>query len=76
MITINDMTMKKEYIIPETQVVLLNMQQHLLTGSQGDVVDGDINVPGGEQLAPSFDSWDDFDIEDEGFDYSDDYASF
>ena len=68
--------MKKEYIIPETQVVLLNMQQHLLTGSQGDVVDGDINVPGGEQLAPSFDSWDDFDIEDEGFDYSDDYASF
>lgn len=70
------MTMKKEYIIPETQVVLLNMQQHLLTGSQGDVVDGDINVPGGEQLAPSFDSWDDFDIEDEGFDYSDDYASF
>ena len=76
MITINDMTMKKEYIIPETQVVLLNMQQHLLTGSQGDVVDGGIEVPGGDQLAPSFEEWDDFDIEDEGFDYSDDYASF
>lgn len=68
--------MKKEYIIPETQVVLLNMQQHLLTGSQGDVVDGDIEVPGGDQLAPFFEEWDDFDIEDEGFDYSDDYASF
>lgn len=70
------MTMKKEYIIPETQVVLLNMQQHLLTGSQGDVVDGGIEVPGGDQLAPVFEEWDDFDIEDEGFDYSDDYASF
>lgn len=68
--------MKKEYIIPETQVVLLNMQQHLLTGSQGDVVDGGIDAPGGDQLAPSFEEWDDFDIEDEGFDYSDDYASF
>lgn len=70
------MKMKKEYIIPETQVVLLNMQQHLLTGSQGDVVDGNIDAPGGDQLAPFFDDWDDFDIEDEGFDYSDDYASF
>ena len=68
--------MKKEYIIPETQVVLLNMQQHLLTGSQGDVVDGGIEVPGGDQLAPFFEEWDDFDIEDEDFDYSDDYASF
>ena len=70
------MTMKKEYIIPETQVVLLNMQQHLLTGSQGDVVDGDIEALGGDQLAPSFDSWDDFDIESEEIEFGDDYASF
>ena len=70
------MKMKKEYIIPETQVVLLNMQQHLLTGSQGDVVDGNIDAPGGDQLAPFFDDGDDFDTEDEDFDYSDDYASF
>ena len=61
------MTMKKEYIIPETQVVLLNMQQHLLTGSQGDVVDGDINAP---------EEWDDFDIESEEIEFGDDYASF
>lgn len=28
---------KKEYIIPEIHVVLLNMQQHLLTGSGTEV---------------------------------------
>ena len=43
--------MKKEYINPELQVVLLNMQQHLLAGSVGEDIVGDTVADGDTQLS-------------------------
>ena len=57
---------KKEYIIPEIHVVLLNMQQHLLTGSGTEVFDDP--APGDSQLIRMFDDFD-FNFEEEEFDY-------
>ena len=57
---------KKEYIIPEIHVVLLNMQQHLLTGSGTEVFDDP--ATGDSQLSPMLDDFD-FNFEEEEFDY-------
>ena len=58
---------KKEYIIPEIHVVLLNMQQHLLTGSGTEVFDDP--APGDSQLIRMFDDFDFNFEEEEEFDY-------
>ena len=62
---------KKEYITPEIHVVLLHMQQRLLTGSGTDVYT-DKPADGGTQLSRMDEEFDldedDFDI-DEDVDY-------
>ena len=58
--------MKKEYINPELQVVLLNMQQHLLAGSVGEDIVGDTVADGDTLLSRLIDE---FQIE-EGPDYN------
>lgn len=57
---------KKEYIIPEIHVVLLDMQQHLLTGSGTEVFDDPVS---GENQLSRMDE--DFDIDEEDFDDED-----
>ena len=49
--------MKKEYINPELQVVLLNMQQHLLAGSVGEDIVGDTVADGDTQLSRLIDEF-------------------
>ena len=49
--------MKKEYINPELQVVLLNMQQHLLAGSGGEDIVGDTVADGDTQLSRLIDEF-------------------
>ena len=49
--------MKKEYINPELQVVLLNMQQPLLAGSIGEDVVGDEVADGDTQLSRLIDEF-------------------
>jgi len=49
--------MKKEYINPELQVVLLNMQQHLLAGSVGEDIVGDTVADGDSQLSRMIDEF-------------------
>lgn len=49
--------MKKEYINPELQVVLLNMQQHLLAGSVGEDIVGDTVADGDSQLSRLIDEF-------------------
>ena len=49
--------MKKEYINPELQVVLLNMQQHLLAGSVGEDIVGDTIADGDTQLSRLIDEF-------------------
>ena len=58
---------KKEYIIPEIHVVLLHMQQHLLTGSGEGVYD--TPVSGDTQLSRMDE---DFDMEEEDLDIDED----
>ena len=58
---------KKEYIIPEIHVVLLNMQQHLLAGSGEGVYD--TPVSGDTQLSRMDE---DFDMEEEDLDIDED----
>lgn len=50
--------MKKRYMCPVMQVVLLNHQQQLLAGSGGDRVHGGGDASGSEQLSRSLDGWD------------------
>ena len=49
--------MKKEYINPELQVVLLNMQQPLLAGSVGEDIVGDTVADGDTQLSRLIDEF-------------------
>ena len=60
---------KKEYIIPEIHVVLLNMQQHLLAGSGEGVYD--TPVTGDKQLSRMNEDFDleEEELEEEDFDY-------
>lgn len=62
--------MKKEYINPELQVVLLNMQQHLLAGSVGEDIVGDTVADGDSQLSRMIDE---FSIEEGEWDTTSDF---
>ena len=62
--------MKKEYINPELQVVLLNMQQPLLVGSIGEDVVGDEVADGDTQLSRLIDE---FSIEEGEWDTTSDF---
>ena len=62
--------MKKEYINPELQVVLLNMQQHLLAGSVGEDIVGDTVADGDSQLSRMIDE---FQIEEGEWDTTSDF---
>ena len=62
--------MKKEYINPELQVVLLNMQQHLLAGSVGEDIVGDTMADGDTQLSRLIDE---FSIEEGEWDTTSDF---
>lgn len=62
--------MKKEYINPELQVVLLNMQQPLLAGSLGADVVGDEVADGDTQLSRLIDE---FSIEEGEWDTTSDF---
>ncbi len=62
--------MKKEYINPELQVVLLNMQQHLLAGSVGEDIVGDTVADGDTQLSRLIDE---FQIEEGEWDTTSDF---
>jgi hypothetical protein len=62
--------MKKEYINPELQVVLLNMQQPLLAGSIGEDVVGDEVADGDTQLSRLIDE---FSIEEGEWDTTSDF---
>ncbi|SNU05051.1 hypothetical protein SAMN06298211_1124 [Prevotellaceae bacterium MN60] len=62
--------MKKEYINPELQVVLLNMQQHLLAGSVGEDIVGDTVADGDTQLSRLIDE---FSIEEGEWDTTSDF---
>ena len=62
--------MKKEYINPELQVVLLNMQQHLLAGSVGEDIVGDTVADGDSQLSRLIDE---FSIEEGEWDTTSDF---
>ena len=62
--------MKKEYINPELQVVLLNMQQHLLAGSVGEDIVGDTIADGDTQLSRLIDE---FSIEEGEWDTTSDF---
>ena len=62
--------MKKEYINPELQVVLLNMQQPLLAGSLGADVVGDEVADGDTQLSRLIDE---FSIEEGDWDTTSDF---
>ena len=50
------MNMKKRYISPTSQVVLLDMQQ-ILASSPGNGVDGSVTAPGGSQLSREYDGF-------------------
>lgn len=62
--------MKKEYINPELQVVLLNMQQPLLAGSVGEDIVGDTVADGDTQLSRLIDE---FSIEEGEWDTTSDF---
>ncbi len=62
--------MKKEYINPELQVVLLNMQQHLLAGSVGEDIVGDTVADGDTQLSRLIDE---FQVEEGEWDTTSDF---
>ena len=62
--------MKKEYINPELQVVLLNMQQPLLAGSVGEDIVGDTIADGDTQLSRLIDE---FQIEEGEWDTTSDF---
>lgn len=62
--------MKKEYINPELQVVLLNMQQPLLAGSIGEDVVGNEVADGDTQLSRLIDE---FQIEEGEWDTTSDF---
>ena len=62
--------MKKEYINPALQVVLLNMQQHLLAGSVGEDIVGDTVADGDTQLSRLIDE---FSIEEGEWDTTSDF---
>lgn len=62
--------MKKEYINPELQVVLLNMQQPLLAGSIGEDVVGNEVADGDTQLSRLIDE---FSIEEGEWDTTSDF---
>ena len=62
--------MKKEYINPELQVVLLNMQQPLLAGSVGEDIVGDTVADGDTQLSRLIDE---FQIEEGEWDTTSDF---
>ena len=62
--------MKKEYITPELQVVLLNMQQPLLAGSIGEDVVGNEVADGDTQLSRLIDE---FSIEEGEWDTTSDF---
>lgn len=62
--------MKKEYINPELQVVLLNMQQPLLAGSIGEDVVSDEVADGDTQLSRLIDE---FSIEEGEWDTTSDF---
>ena len=62
--------MKKEYINPELQVVLLNMQQPLLVGSIGEDVVGDEVADSDTQLSRLIDE---FSIEEGEWDTTSDF---
>ena len=62
--------MKKEYINPELQVVLLNMQQHLLAGSVGEDIVGDTVADGDTLLSRLIDE---FQIEEGEWDTTSDF---
>ena len=62
--------MKKEYINPELQVVLLNMQQHLLAGSVGEDIVGDTVADGDTQLSRLIDE---FQVEEGDWDTTSDF---
>lgn len=62
--------MKKEYINPELQVVLLNMQQPLLAGSVGEDIVGDTVADGDSQLSRMIDE---FSIEEGEWDTTSDF---
>ena len=48
--------MKKRYIIPTSQVVLLDMQQ-MLALSPGSGVDGSVTAPGESQLSREYEGF-------------------
>lgn len=50
------MNMKKRYISPTSQVVLLDMQQ-MLASSPGSGVDGSVTAPGESQLSREYESF-------------------
>lgn len=50
------MNMKKRYISPTSQVVLLDMQQ-MLALSPGSEVDGSVTAPGESQLSREYDDF-------------------
>ncbi len=50
------MNMKKRYISPTSQVVLLDMQQ-MLASSPGSGVDGNVTAPGESQLSRESDDF-------------------
>ena len=62
--------MKKEYINPELQVVLLNMQQPLMAGSVGEDIVGDTVADGDTQLSRLIDE---FQIEEGEWDTTSDF---
>ena len=50
------MNMKKRYISPTSQVVLLDMQQ-MLAPSPGSGVDGSVTAPGESQLSREYEGF-------------------
>lgn len=50
------MNMKKRYISPTSQVVLLDMQQ-MLASSPGSGVDGSVTAPGDSQLSREYEGF-------------------
>ncbi len=50
------MNMKKRYISPTSQVVLLDMQQ-MLASSPGSGVDGSVTAPGESQLSREYEGF-------------------
>lgn len=50
------MNMKKRYISPTSQVVLLDMQQ-MLASSPGSGVDGSVTAPGKSQLSREYEGF-------------------